>query len=1073
MKTRNFFLIVVAFITLISIVFLIKHIFKKTEKHVSNYDEYKEYITAFTSGFISKQSEIIVELNSGTVINNQLTETELQQLFEFEPKISGKVYWKNENTLSFRPEEPLKYNQRYYITFKINKLLTNISKKDDFIFSVFVIPQTFDIEHYEVNTLSKDYSLQSISWFLKLSEAEEKELIEKCLNIKLNNKSVPFKLFTNDNIVYQIVTDSIKRTNNLQLLKIMFDGKPLGIETTLEKEAEIPPIDEFKLLDVFINQYPEQNIMLVFSDPIDNKQDLGGIIYLNPEVVLRYTIQNNIVLLYTSEFITGDYQLNILKGVHNTKFNKLKEQKTFPISFHDIKPKVMFADEGFIIPSNSQGSLIPIMTMNLKEVDIRIIQIYENNILQFLQINNYDDKYELNRVGKIIHKGTIVLNVTNNDKNQWKRFNIDISKYIKANPGSIYRVSLGFRQHQTLLDCNNNISSPITRIDKSFDYFDYDEHCYYNNYYDYEYDYNDYWENRDNPCHKSYYGESRCVSKNLYASDIALIAKKTPNNQLYVFASDVKTAEPISGVEVEVFDYSKQLLFKSVTDGEGKVVFNIKEEPYFVVAKKQQMTSYLKISSELSLSMTSFDISGQNIVNGINGFIYGERGVWRPGDSLFLSFILQEDEDNPLPSKQPIIFELLDPSRNLNNKQIFNKNESNVYVWKTATLPDAPTGNYLLQVRVGASVFTKTIKIETIKPNRLKIQLSSDNKIFTPYENNELYLKSEWLHGAPSANLKAQVNLMMLPITTQFKGYDSYVFDDITKKYYSEEINVFDNLLDNQGMVTIRPEFQFTDETPGMMKAVFTTKVFERGGEFSIDQTSFIYSPYKTYVGFSIKEDYKDYGILYTDKNHYVNIVALNANGSVENKTCSIELKLYKLDWRWWWDQFDEYLDLNYRGQSYLKLVKSDTLITNTGKTVWSVNIDKHNYGRYLLVAKDLEGKHSSSRIVYFDWPEWKTRVADEREQTSTQLVFTTDKDSYKVDEEIVVSFPGSTNGRALISIENSKGIIQYKWIKTTNGINTYRFKATPEMTPNAYISITLIQSYSQIDNDNHCDYMD
>ncbi len=1064
MKTRNFVLLIVAFIVLIVLVFSIKHFVKSKKKDLSNFEEYIEYISAYTSGSISKNSEVLIELNSGSLINNELSEDQLQELLEFEPKIKGKVFWKKSNTLAFKPEKPFEYSQRYYVTFKISKLLINASKIKDFVFTIFIVPQSFNLEHYTVNTISNDYSLQSVSCLLRLSESEKKENIEKCVNVKINSSPLPFKLITNDNITYQIIVDSIKRTDNLQFMKIICDGKHLGIETKAEKEIEIPPVSEFKLLDVFTNQYPEQNIHLVFSDPIDSKQDLGGIISLNPEVVLRYTIDKNNVILYPSEFITGNYQLSVLTPVLNTKFKKLKEQKILNINFYDIKPKVLFADDGFIIPTSSQGNFIPILTMNLKEIDIRIIKIFENNVLQFLQVNNFDGQYELKRVGKVIYKGTIPLNVTNQDKNNWKRFNIDISKYIKADPGSIYRISLGFRQHQTLLDCNQNITSQKANIDNSFDYFDYDYYSYYD-YYD-EYDYEDYWENRDNPCHKSYYGASQSVSKNIYASDIALIAKKTPNNNLYVFASDIKTAEPFNGVEIEIYDYAKQLLGKAITDAEGKALFNIKEEPYFVVAKKIEMKSYLKLNNELSLSMVSFDISGQNISNGLNGFIYTERGVWRPGDSIYISFILQEDKSNPLPAKQPIIFELFDPSRNLIKKQVLHKNVENIYIWRTATSTDAQTGNYQLQVKVGASVFTKNLKIETVKPNRLKINLSSKNDLLTAYSNNELYLKSEWLHGAPASNLKAQVDMILKPITTQFKGYESYVFDDISKKYYSEEINIFNDLLDDKGNATIRPKFNVKEEAPGFMKAIFTTKVFEKGGEFSIDQTTFMYSPYKTYVGFSIKEDYKDYGILYTDKDHFVNIVALDSKGNLENKPCLVEVLLYKLDWRWWWDQTDEYLDLNYRGHSYLKLVKSDTLATSNGKTKWSIKIDKNNYGRYLLYVKDLEGKHSSSKIIYFDWPEWKTRISDEREQTSTQLVFTTDKENYNVDEEVIVSFPGGTNGRALISLENSKGIIQYNWVKTVNGINTYRFKTTSEMSPNVYISITLIQSYNKIEND-------
>ena len=64
-----------------------------------------------------------------------------------------------------------------------------------------------------------------------------------------------------------------------------------------------------------------------------------------------------------------------------------------------------------------------------------------------------------------------------------------------------------------------------------------------------------------------------------------------------------------------------------------------------------------------------FDVSGQQIKKGIKGYIYGERGVWRPGDSLFLSFIL-EDKENLLPEEQPVISNYLDLTINLDNEKL-------------------------------------------------------------------------------------------------------------------------------------------------------------------------------------------------------------------------------------------------------------------------------------------------------------------------------------------------------------------------------------------------------------------
>ena len=85
--------------------------------------------------------------------------------------------------------------------------------------------------------------------------------------------------------------------------------------------------------------------------------------------------------------------------------------------------------------------------MSLCSVDVKILKIYENNITQFFQVNNFDGTSELQRVGRVVLKKTISLNNTNvNDYARWKRYTIDLSSLVNAEPGAIYQVKLSFKK---------------------------------------------------------------------------------------------------------------------------------------------------------------------------------------------------------------------------------------------------------------------------------------------------------------------------------------------------------------------------------------------------------------------------------------------------------------------------------------------------------------------------------------------------------------------------------------------------------------------------------------------------
>lgn len=122
-----------------------------------------------------------------------------------------------------------------------------------------------------------------------------------------------------------------------------------------------------------------------------------------------------------------------------------------------------------------------------------------------------------------------------------------------------------------------------------------------------------------------------------------------------IFVTDLKTTKPLSGISVDVYDYQQQVIGTATTDNDGKAEVKTKEKPFVLVAKNGAQRGYLTLHDGNSLSLSNFDVSGEYVQKGLKGFLYGERGVWRPGDTLHLSFIL-EDKSKILPAKTSVGF---------------------------------------------------------------------------------------------------------------------------------------------------------------------------------------------------------------------------------------------------------------------------------------------------------------------------------------------------------------------------------------------------------------------------------
>ena len=172
-------------------------------------------------------------------------------------------------------------------------------------------------------------------------------------------------------------------------------------------------------------------------------------------------------------------------------------------------------------------------------------------------------------MGRPVVRKVVPLNTSGvTNLNSWNRFTLDLEDILKTEPGSFYQIQIGFRKKYSMYFCADN--DQIESIDEVADDWGEEEELSYWDSYESYYSPGYSWQDRDNPCSDSYYGNRRSVNKMVFASDFGLIAKKRDDGDLSVFVTNLVSTEPISGVTIEVFDYQQQLLASDQTNGRRK-----------------------------------------------------------------------------------------------------------------------------------------------------------------------------------------------------------------------------------------------------------------------------------------------------------------------------------------------------------------------------------------------------------------------------------------------------------------------------------------------------------------------
>jgi len=1060
------------FSKLIAVLFIIALIFpsckeKAKPEAVKIDDGFSAYISGFTSGVVSSQSNIRIRLN-GDLAQQVEPGTEAdEKFFNFSPSVKGKTYWVDNRTLEFKPDRKLKSGTLYKVDFSLSKLAEVPEKFKTFAFQFQTTKISFRLREINIKPYSaKAFEYNQLKGVLYVSDYMENEEVEKILSAKQDEKSLAVKwrhFGTEKKHEFQL--DSIKRQESGSNVVLSWDGAAVDSDDKGQETIEVPGLDEFKVTKMEVIQQPAQYILLQFSDPIAKAQNLNGMIRVKGEGNLKFVIEDNQIKAYPRNRINGTKTIIVSSGIKNTFGYKLKKTSRTEITFEAVKPAVKLIGKGVIMP-NSNGLIFPFQSVNLNAVDVRVVKIFENNIAQFLQVNNLDGSSQLKRVGRLVLKKKIDL-VSENliDYGKWNAFSFDLSDLMEIEPGAIYKVEIGFRKAYSMYPCSDDSEEESEEIEnwddeeeKESSYWDSAENYYsYNDYYYYN------WRDRDNPCHKAYYGTHRRVSRNVLASNLGIIAKAGNNRKIHAAVTDLRSTKPLAGVEVRLINYQQQLIAKAITDSKGLVELNYSSKPFMLVAAKGDDRGYLKLNDGNSLSLSKFDVTGNVVQKGIKGFLYGERGVWRPGDTLFLNFIL-EDKNKVLPESHPVVFELINPQGQLVKRSIKSSGVGDFYSFITITDPEAPTGNWTGRVRVGGSVFEKVLKIEAVKPNRLKIKIDiGADKIYGAKNKVQGTLQANWLHGAVAKNLKAEMELVLKPVTTKFKKYRDFIFDDPASDYSPQEFTVFDDRVDSEGKANFMRTVNIRSAAPGMLKAVFTTRVFETGGDYSIDQFSVPYAPFDKFVGVKLPKGDKARGMLLTDTDHEVEVVTVDADGnpiSVNN----LEATVYKINWRWWWERSSDNL-ASYIGRSNHRPIVKKKFSTKEGVGSFKFEIKYPDWGRYLVRIK-APGGHATGKTCYVDWPGWAGRAQKDNPGGASMLVFTADKQKYTVGEEVSINIPSSEGGRALVSIENGSKVVASYWVETKEKETYFKFNATEDMAPNVYVNITMLQPHAQTAND-------
>ena len=264
-------------------------------------------------------------------------------------------------------------------------------------------------------------------------------------------------------------------------------------------------------------------------------------------------------------------------------------------------------------------------------------------------------------------------------------------------------------------------------------------------------------------------------------SDLGLTAYSGTDG-IHAYINSLATTAPLEGVEIRLLARNNEVLAVKETDAGGAVAF----EPGLARGEGGLSPALIIASGDggdyafLNLKQSAFDltdrgVAGRDVPQGFDAFVFTERGVYRTGETVYVTTLLRDAAGIAVPGVDlTMVVERPDgveyrrtvmPDQGIGGRSL-----------DVPIISSAPTGTWRVAVYSdpkGASIGAATFLVEDYVPDRLEFDLTTKATSISPNAPAEVLLDGRFLYGAPAAGLsiEGEVNIAKAAERPGFPGY--------------------------------------------------------------------------------------------------------------------------------------------------------------------------------------------------------------------------------------------------------------------------------------------------------------
>lgn len=553
---------------------------------------------------------------------------------------------------------------------------------------------------------------------------------------------------------------------------------------------------------------------LQFSGKLDEsgKTNYADYVRVSPAVRPAVEIAGQSLCLSGLAFDT-DYRVTLRAGLPAASGDKLKRPEEIAVAFGDKPAYVGFAGDGVVLPRLEADGL-GLETVNVEKVEIVVRRVSDRSLArkeivggEALAPNRYFYLYDSEDgedVGVVVYKGELDVK---GERNQTRSTVFALGAALKELRPGAYFIRL------------RDVSPGADRF------------------------------------------RVAQAWRWVMFTDIALTTYSSSQG-IDVFARSLSAARPMSGVDLQLVAANNDVLARATTDGDGRARFEGAAvngdwplTPRLIMAYGPQEDFAAIDLNRAPLDLSDRNVGGRAAPSKVDAYLYPERGIYRPGETVHLTGLLRDDAGRAVEGR-PLMLTIRRPNYTEAAKIRIERAELGGFNHSFDVPSSAPRGVWTASLSADGlgDVGSTSFSVEDFVPQRLEVTLDVDSRTpIRPGETRAVKVKSRFLYGAPASGLGVEAEARLRLDPNPFPDYSAYRFGPVDGRFDERFLKLPNTTLDAAGEATL--DLAANDAPKGVgapLRADLVVGVVEPGGRVVRESARIPVRPDERYVGLKL-----------------------------------------------------------------------------------------------------------------------------------------------------------------------------------------------------------------------------